>query len=47
MTICVIYPVVESTGALKDVSVGLWRDFRTLLGGRKPKVEDHRAAVDA
>ena len=40
MTICVIYPVVESTGALKEVSRGLWRDSLALLGHRKPKVED-------
>lgn len=40
MTICVIYPVVESTGALREVSIGLWRDFRALWGGSKPKVAD-------
>lgn len=38
MTICVIYPVVESTGALKAISAGLWSDCRALFGGRKPKV---------
>jgi urea-proton symporter len=31
MCICVVYPVVESTGALKDVSLGLWGDFRSLF----------------
>ncbi|KAK5112994.1 hypothetical protein LTR85_011016 [Meristemomyces frigidus] len=40
MIICVIYPIMESTGALKEVSVGLWRDFRALFGGRKPKVTE-------
>ncbi|KAK0936629.1 urea permease [Friedmanniomyces endolithicus] len=38
MTICVIYPVVESTGALREVSRGLWGDVRALVGGRKAKV---------
>lgn len=42
MTICVIYPVVESTGALREISKGLWKDVSALLGGKKPK-----AAVDA
>lgn len=40
MTICVIYPIVESTGALKEVSIGLWRDFKALFGGRKPHVTE-------
>ena len=39
MTICVIYPVLESTGALRDISRGLGRDLMALFGGRKPKVE--------
>ena len=38
MCICVIYPVVESTGALRDVSQGLWRDIKALGGKRKEKV---------
>ena len=37
MTICVIYPVVESTGALKEMAVGLWRDIKALVGGRQAK----------
>lgn len=37
MCICVIYPVVESTGSLKEVSLGLWRDMKTLGGGKKEK----------
>ncbi|KAK3050734.1 urea permease [Extremus antarcticus] len=37
MTICVIYPVVESTGALREISRGLWRDIAVLLGGKKGK----------
>lgn len=45
MTICVIYPVVESTGALKDISKGLWADCRALFGGRKPKVADGEAGA--
>jgi len=32
MSIVVIYPVLESTGALKDVSIGLWRDCKALVG---------------
>ena len=38
MCICVIYPVVESTGALRDVSQGLWRDMKALAGRRKDRV---------
>jgi urea-proton symporter len=37
MIICVIYPVVESTGALREVSKGLWRDTRALFGKKPPK----------
>jgi Na+/proline symporter len=37
MCICVIYPVVESTGALKDVSMGLLNDIRAVMGKRKPQ----------
>jgi hypothetical protein len=37
MCICVIYPVVESAGALREVSKGLWRDTGTLLGKKKSK----------
>ncbi|KAK4542497.1 hypothetical protein LTR36_006749 [Oleoguttula mirabilis] len=40
MTICVIYPIVESTGALKEVSIGIWNDFRALFGGKKPKAAE-------
>lgn len=39
--ICVVYPVVESRGALREVSVGLWRDIKALFGVRKPKVQQH------
>ncbi|EMC94205.1 hypothetical protein BAUCODRAFT_94392 [Baudoinia panamericana UAMH 10762] len=45
MTICVIYPVVESTGALKDISKGLWRDFLALFGKRKAKVDERTAGA--
>jgi len=45
MIICVIYPVVESTGALKNVSVGLWRDCRALIGGRKPRTVAEQGAA--
>ncbi len=38
MTICVIYPVVESTGALREVARGLWGDVGALVGGRKGRV---------
>jgi len=37
MCICVIYPVVESTGALREVSRGLFRDIGVLIGNKKPK----------
>ena len=37
MCICVVYPVVESTGALRDVSIGLWSDVKALGGGKKAK----------
>lgn len=37
MVICVIYPVVESTGALKDISRGLWVDVRALFGGKRDR----------
>lgn len=38
MAICVIYPVVESTGALREISIGLWGDVKALFGVRKEKV---------
>lgn len=38
MGICVIYPVVESTGALRAIGKGLWRDMLALVGKRKSKV---------
>jgi urea-proton symporter len=41
MMICVVYPVVESTGALKAISKGLWQDVIALFGRRKP----HRAST--
>ena len=40
MCICVIYPIVESTGALKSVSRGLWTDCKVLVGGKKPRAVD-------
>jgi hypothetical protein len=45
MCICVIYPVVESGGALKSVTRGLWHDLGALVGKKKPKQggEDVRA----
>lgn len=39
MTICVIYPVVESTGALGEISTGLWRDVKALFGVKQAKAE--------
>ncbi|EME84560.1 uncharacterized protein MYCFIDRAFT_152785 [Pseudocercospora fijiensis CIRAD86] len=43
--ICVVYPVIESTSALKEVSVGLWRDIMSMFGVRKPNVHlgEHEA----
>ncbi|KAK5109878.1 hypothetical protein LTR62_006485 [Meristemomyces frigidus] len=37
MVICVIYPVVESTGALREMARGIWRDLLALGGRRKAK----------
>jgi hypothetical protein len=37
MCICVIYPVVESAGALRAISKGLFSDIGTLVGRKKPK----------
>ena len=42
MCICVIYPVVESTGALRDISKGLWNDMLAVVGRGKPKKEAAR-----
>ncbi|GCB21754.1 urea active transporter [Aspergillus awamori] len=36
--ICVIYPVVESAGALRDISRGIWADTRAVLGRRKERL---------
>lgn len=38
MCICVIYPVVESTGALGQIGRGLGADIGALVGRRKAKV---------
>lgn len=37
MCICVIYPVVESTGALREVAGGLWRDTKALFGKKNAR----------
>ncbi|KAI9729869.1 MAG: urea active transporter [Cirrosporium novae-zelandiae] len=37
MVICVVYPVVESRGALRGILGGVWGDLRVVLGGRKRK----------
>ncbi|PWY67928.1 urea transporter [Aspergillus heteromorphus CBS 117.55] len=37
--ICVVYPVVESAGALRDISGGAWADIRALLGKSKGRVQ--------
>lgn len=39
MCICVIYPVVESSGSLWQVSVGLWSDMKVLVGGKKARAQ--------
>ncbi|PYH29016.1 sodium:solute symporter family protein [Aspergillus neoniger CBS 115656] len=36
--ICVIYPVVESAGALRDISRGVWGDIRAIWGRRKERL---------
>ncbi|KAJ5541704.1 hypothetical protein N7494_006780 [Penicillium frequentans] len=33
--ICVVYPIVESAGALGDILGGVWKDFKALFGYRK------------
>jgi len=40
MCICVIYPVVESTGALRQISKGLFNDLAAVVGKRKPKTAE-------
>lgn len=35
--ICVVWPVVESLGALRGISSGLWMDLRSLFGYAKDK----------
>ncbi|KAL4894700.1 Sodium:solute symporter family-domain-containing protein [Aspergillus ambiguus] len=42
--ICVVYPVVESAGALRDISSGLWADVRATVGFRKQKISGQNAA---
>ena len=43
MSICVVYPVLESTGALRDVSRGLWADVKVVFGGKKGKTRTEAA----
>lgn len=45
MTICVIYPVAESTGALREVSIGLGRDIGALFGRKKGQVDVGRGGA--
>ena len=45
MGICVIYPVVESTGALRDISKGLWNDMMAAIGKGKAKRDAARATT--
>lgn len=35
MCICVIYPLVESAGALRVISAGLWTDGKALFGSKR------------
>ncbi|KAF4167596.1 hypothetical protein CNMCM6936_004860 [Aspergillus lentulus] len=37
--ICVVYPVVESAGALGDISRGLWMDMKALMGVKKNSLQ--------
>ncbi|KAH2980309.1 hypothetical protein KXW58_002868 [Aspergillus fumigatus] len=37
--ICVVYPVVESAGALGDISRGLWMDMKALTGVKKQSLQ--------
>ncbi|GFF84779.1 hypothetical protein IFM61392_06528 [Aspergillus lentulus] len=37
--ICVVYPVVESAGALGDISRGLWMDMKALMGVKKKSLQ--------
>jgi hypothetical protein len=43
MCICVVYPIVESASALRDVSKGLFSDLGVLVGKKKP----NSASVEA
>ncbi|KAJ5892134.1 solute symporter family transporter [Penicillium subrubescens] len=43
--ICVVYPVVESMGALRSIMGGLWGDMKAVLGRRKEKVAGIRDAA--
>lgn len=44
MCICVIYPVVESTGSLRQISRGLGADIAALFGKRKDRVSREQGA---
>lgn len=46
MCICVVYPVVESTGSLWLIAQGLGRDVGALVGRRKDKVSGRDAEED-
>jgi TM2 domain-containing membrane protein YozV len=37
--ICVVYPVVESAVALRDISRGLWMDVKALMGVKKQDLQ--------
>ncbi|PLB45007.1 Na+/solute symporter [Aspergillus steynii IBT 23096] len=37
--ICVVYPVVESAGALREISRGLWMDICSLVGIKKSRLQ--------
>ncbi|KAJ6115935.1 solute symporter family transporter [Penicillium sp. IBT 18751x] len=42
--ICVVYPVIESMGALRSIAGGMWADVKAVGGHRTPHVEDQVAA---
>ncbi|KAJ5584612.1 uncharacterized protein N7459_004412 [Penicillium hispanicum] len=39
VVICVVYPVVESMGALQSILGGLWMDTKAIVGYRKERVD--------
>lgn len=45
MCICVVYPLVESTGALKDIAKGVTRDVKALFGKKGQSAVEGNGSV--